>query len=143
MQRLGPATWVRHPRLSEGQGLFRVTSSLVPSGHLAVGSPWTCPRELTFTVGDSPGLSVLAPVMVFPIPGEEGACSTTPASPSPLSEQRQGQPGAVAKTGQPGHRGEVMQWERTWPLSPTDRVCGQPAVSPGAAHFLSLSAPAS
>lgn len=68
---MGPATWVRHPRLSEGQGLFRVTGSFVPSGHLAVGSPWTCPRELTFTIGDSPGLSVLAPIMVFPIPVEE------------------------------------------------------------------------
>lgn len=54
MWRLGPAAWTRHPKLSEGQGLFRGTGSSVSSGHLAVGTPWACPRELTFSVAGSP-----------------------------------------------------------------------------------------
>lgn len=47
----GVPIWMRHPRLLEGQGLFRVTASFVPSGHLDVSSPWAHPRELTFSVG--------------------------------------------------------------------------------------------
>lgn len=64
---MGLTAWMRHLRRSEGQGLFRVTGSFVPSGHLAVGNP----RELTSSVGSGPGPSVPAPVVVFPSPAEE------------------------------------------------------------------------
>lgn len=61
-----------------------------------------------------PGLTL------FPAPVRRGLCSLAPVSPSPLAEQRLGRPRAAAPTGQPGPGGEVMQWERTQPVSLTD-----------------------
>lgn len=66
-------------------------------------------------------------LMLFPVPAKDAASPVrkglsrrAPVSPPPLSEQSQGQPQVGALTGRPGHRGEVMQWERTQPLSLTD-----------------------
>lgn len=107
-------------RLPEGQGTLRGTGFFGSSGHLVAGSPRAqapgsqalCRRQPR-PRHPGPGLTL------FPLPAQEGAPSLAPASLPPLSEQRQGRPGAVAKTEQPGHRGEVMQWERTRPLRPT------------------------
>ena len=107
-------------RLPEGQGTLRGTGFFGSPGHLVAGSPRAqapgsqalCRRQPR-PRHPGPGLTL------FPLPAQEGAPSLAPASLPPLSEQRQGRPGAVAKTEQPGHRGEVMQWERTRPLRPT------------------------
>lgn len=112
VRRLGPRLVDEASRLSEGLGLFRVTGSFVSSGHLVVGSPGAQAQGAHILRRRQPRPKHSGPGLPRRqgLPAGRGLRSMAPVSP-PLSEQRQGQP---------GHREEVMQWERTWPLSPID-----------------------
>ena len=111
---LGPAVQVRCPGLSgkacSGHRLF--CSLATPQGAHGLRSRWPGPMP------DLMLFPVLAKEAASPV--RKGLSHRAPVSPPPLSEQSQGQPRAGAPTGRPGHRGEVMQWERTQPLSLTD-----------------------
>ena len=107
-----PAVWMRRPGCQRGWACSGSQVLLCPQATWLWAALEPRPKELTFSVGGVPDPGIQAQVW----PGGRASLRGGGSAAWHLCLH----PSVSRGRGQPGHRGEVMQWERTRPLSPID-----------------------